>query len=138
MAGSVRREVTLMAPPARVWQALTDSDEIAEWMYPNDFKPVVGHRFTLQVPSRPEFDGTVKGEVVECKPETTLRFTWEGGDVVGTTVSHELVPTEDGTLLRFEHTGFDLDASWGEQALHGAEYGWNMMLGRLGELVNRP
>ena len=41
MTESIRREVTLAAPPARVWRALTDSAEIAEWMYPNDFEPEV-------------------------------------------------------------------------------------------------
>jgi uncharacterized protein YndB with AHSA1/START domain len=135
MTESIRREVNLAAPPVRVWRALTDSAEIAEWMYPNDFKPEAGHRFTLQVPSRPGFDGVVRGEVLECVPEKTLRFTWAGGDVVGTTVHHELEAVRDGTLLRFEHAGFDLDAAWGEQALKGAEYGWTMMLGKLDDLV---
>lgn len=135
MTQSIRREVTLAAPPARVWRALTDSTEIAQWMYPNDFKPEVGHRFTLRVPSRPDFDGVVRGEVLEYVPDRTLRFTWAGGDVVGTTVHHSLEPVPEGTLLRFEHAGFDLDAAWGEQALKGAEYGWNMMLGQLSELV---
>jgi uncharacterized protein YndB with AHSA1/START domain len=134
---SIRREVTLPAPVARVWRALTDSREIAEWMYPNDFKPEVGHRFTLHVPTKPDFDGIVRGEIVDCVPDKTLRFTWAGGDVVGTTVQHELEPVDGGTILRFEHTGFDLDAAWGEPALRGAEYGWTMMLGRLGDLVNQ-
>jgi uncharacterized protein YndB with AHSA1/START domain len=137
MTESVRREVTLQAPPARVWQALTDSNEIAEAMYPNDFKPEVGHQFTLHVRSRPDFDGVVSGEVLECVPEKRLRFTWAGGDVRGTTVHHELEPTDEGSTPRFEHSGFDLDAGRGEQALKGAEYGWNMMLGRLGDLVEK-
>jgi uncharacterized protein YndB with AHSA1/START domain len=129
--------VTLQAPPARVWRALTDSREIAEWMYPNDFKPEEGYWFTLHVPTKPDFDGIVRGEIVDCVPEKTLRFTWAGCDVVGTTVHHELEPVDEGTLLRFEHTGFDLDAGWGEQALRGAEYGWTTMLRRLGDLVNQ-
>jgi uncharacterized protein YndB with AHSA1/START domain len=123
MSESIRREVRLAAPPTRVWHALTDSAEIAQWMYPNDFKPEVGHRFTLQVPSRPDFDGIVRGQVVECVPGKTLRFTWAGGDVAGTTVHHELEAVAEGTVLRFEHSGFDLDTAWGEQALTGAEYG---------------
>jgi uncharacterized protein YndB with AHSA1/START domain len=135
MTESIHREMTLAAPPARVWRALTDTTEISEWMYPNDFKPEVGHRFTLQVPSRPDFDGIVRGEVLECVPDQSLSFTWAGGDVVGTTVHHSLEPVAEGTLLRFDHAGFDVDAAWGEQALKGAEYGWNMMLRRLSELV---
>lgn len=135
MTESIRRDVDLAAPPERVWRALTDSTEIAEWMYPNDFKPEVGHRFTLHVPSRPGFDGVVHGEVLECVPDKTLRFSWAGGDVVGTTVHHDVEAVGDGTLLRIEHSGFDLDAAGGEQALKGAEYGWTKMLGQLNDLV---
>jgi uncharacterized protein YndB with AHSA1/START domain len=140
MTESIRREVTLEAPPARVWRALTDRTEIAHWMYPNDFKPAVGHLFTLQVPVNPkaDFDGVVRCEVVDCVPQKTLRFTWEGGDVVGTIVRHELEGVGEGTRLRFEHAGFDLDTPWGEQALQGAEYGWNMMLQRLADVVTTP
>jgi uncharacterized protein YndB with AHSA1/START domain len=137
MIETIHRTMTLDAPRARVWRALTDRSEIAQWMYPNDFKPEIGHRFTLQVPVNPkaDFDGVVRGEVLQCVPEEILRFTWEGGDVVGTRVRHELESAGDDTILRFEHAGFDLDAPWGEQALKGAEYGWNMMLERLCELV---
>ena len=140
MTETIRRELTLGAPPSRVWRALTDCSEIAEWMYPNDFKPEVGHRLTLSVPVNPkaDFDGVVRCEVIECVQQKTLCFTWEGGDVVGTTVRHELEGAGDGTLLRFEHAGFDLDAPWGEQALRGAECGWKMMLDRLAERVAKP
>jgi hypothetical protein len=72
---------------------------------------------------------------LECVPHKTLRFTWAGGDVVGTTVHHALEEIGDGSLLRFEHSGFDLDAAWGEQALKGAEYGRNVILGQLNDLV---
>jgi hypothetical protein len=39
MTESLHRELTLQAPVGRVWRALTDSTEIAHWMYSNDFKP---------------------------------------------------------------------------------------------------
>lgn len=35
MIESIRRDVSIAAPPMRVWRALTDSTEIATWMYPN-------------------------------------------------------------------------------------------------------
>ena len=94
MAEAIRRELTLGAPPSRVWRALTDSTEIAQWMYPNDFQAEVGHRFTLQVPVSPQADygpsdGLVRCEVVECVPEKTLSYTWSAGEVVGTKVRHE-------------------------------------------------
>jgi uncharacterized protein YndB with AHSA1/START domain len=143
MTETIRRELTLGAPPSRLWRALTDSTEIARWMYPNDFQAAVGHRFTLQVPVSPQADygpsdGLVRCEVVECVPEKTLSYTWSAGEVVGTKVRHELEATDGGTRLSVEQTGFDLSQRWGEPAFRGAEYGWSLMLDRLAELVAKP
>jgi hypothetical protein len=89
MTESLHRELTLQAPVGRVWRALTDSAEIADWMYPNDFKPEGGHGFTLKVPVSPQADygpsdGLVRCEVVECVPEVILSYTWSAAEVVGT------------------------------------------------------
>jgi uncharacterized protein YndB with AHSA1/START domain len=143
MTDSLHRKLTLQAPVGRVWRALTDSSEIAHWMYSNDFKPESGHRFTLKVPVSPQADygpsdGLVRCEVVECVPEAILSYTWSAGEVVGTKVRHELEATDHGTWLSVQHTGFDLSQRWGEPALRGAEHGWNLMLGRLGDLVKNP
>ncbi len=51
--------------PQRVWRALTDSAAIARWLMPNDFQPVVGHKFQLRTKPRPGFDGIVKCEVLD-------------------------------------------------------------------------
>src|SRR4051794_9719924 len=71
----------LAHPPARVWHALTDPDQLARWLMPNDFRPVVGHRFTFRAQPRPgqEFDGTVHCEVLDLEPERLLRIAWRGG-----------------------------------------------------------
>jgi uncharacterized protein YndB with AHSA1/START domain len=63
-------------PPQRVWQALTSSEALATWLMPNDFKPVVGHRFTLQARPRPllGFNNIVRCEVIELDPPR--RMTW--------------------------------------------------------------
>ena len=59
MSNTIRREVLFPQTPEQVWQAITDRATLAEWMYPNDFEPRVGHRFTFQVPPNPKvrFDG---------------------------------------------------------------------------------
>lgn len=44
MTKSIRREVLISQPCEQVWRALTDSDSLAEWLYPNDFEPRVGLR----------------------------------------------------------------------------------------------
>jgi uncharacterized protein YndB with AHSA1/START domain len=142
MSNSVRREVLFPQPREQVWEAITDRALLAEWMFPNDFEPRIGHRFTFQVPGNPKmnFDGlTVRCEVLTCEPPTTLVFSWSaGGAVENTQVSFRLEPDGDGTRLLFEHAGFDLAIPFGEQALKGAEFGWAKMFKQLGAvLANR-
>lgn len=139
MSNTVRREVVFPQPPERVWRALTDRATLAEWMYPNDFEPAVGHRFTFQVPPNPKanFDGlVVRCEVLTCEPPSRLVFSWSvGGPVVNTEVSYRLEAEGTGTRLLFEHAGFDLSQPGGNQAFKGAEYGWARMLGQLATVV---
>jgi uncharacterized protein YndB with AHSA1/START domain len=126
-------------PPEQVWGAITHRDALAEWMFPNDFEPRVGHHFTFRVPPKPEanFDGlTVHCEVLECEPPSRLVFTWSaGGAVVDTRVSFLLEPEGSGTRLVFEHFGFDLSHPFGNQAFKGAEFGWARMLEHLSTVV---
>jgi len=135
MNNSVRREVLFPQPRERVWRALTTSATLAEWMYPNDFEPRVGHQFTFRVPPNPKagFDGlVVLCEVLECEPPSRLVFSWSvGGPVVNTEVSYRLESEGEGTRLLFEHSGFNLSLPGSQQALKGAEYGWARMLGQL-------
>ena len=60
MAKRLRREVVLPHSPDTVWLALTDRKAIAEWLMPNDFEPVVGHKFHLQVDPAWKFSGINK------------------------------------------------------------------------------
>jgi uncharacterized protein YndB with AHSA1/START domain len=84
---------------------------------PNDFAPVVGHRFRFD--ARPEF-GMVEAEVVELDPPRLVRCRWtiEG---VPTTVTMRLEPDDGGTVLRLEHTGLpprprtSFDGGWADK-----------------------
>lgn len=142
MSSTIRRELHLSASPGRVWRALADRAALAEWMFPNDFEPRVGHAFTFRVPPNPKvnFEGlTVRCEVRECDPPRRLVFSWSaGGPVENTRVSFQLEPEGSGTRLVFEHSGFDLSRPFGEQAFRGAEFGWAKMLGQLGAVVAVP
>jgi uncharacterized protein YndB with AHSA1/START domain len=132
---TIQRELLIPQPPERVWQALTERATLAEWMYPNDFEPHVGHHFTFRVPPKPEvgFEGLdVRCEVLECDAPRRLVFSWSvAGPVANTQVSFQLKPDGDGTRVFFEHSGFDLSHPMGNQAFKGAEYGWAKMLGQL-------
>ncbi len=142
MSNTIRREILVPQPREQVWQAITDSTSLAEWMFPNDFEPRIGHQFTFRVPGNPKvgFDGlTVHCEVLECEPPNRLAFSWSaGGPVVDTRVSFQLEPDGEGTRVLFEHAGFDLSQPGGTQALRGAQYGWAKMLEQLRAVIAGP
>ena len=69
-------EETYPFPPERVWRALTDSAVMGDWLMPNDFKPVVGHKFQFRAKPQPGWDGIVNCEVIEVEPPRSLAYTW--------------------------------------------------------------
>src|SRR5690606_21917448 len=133
MTLTIRRQLEFPQPREAVWSALTNRDVLARGMYPNDFAPRVGPRFTFHVPPNPqlEFDGlVVRCEVLECNPPSELTFTWVVDNFLDTRVSYRLEPNGGGTRVIFEHSGFEQ-----EQAFKGAEYGWAMMHGKLTKVL---
>jgi uncharacterized protein YndB with AHSA1/START domain len=107
----VKRDVHFEAiypfPVERVWRAITDPVAIADWLMPNDFRPVVGHRFRFTAPPQPGWDGIVDCEVREVDPPRRLVYTWVSkSNGVDTVVTWTLEPVAGGTRLRLDHTGF--------------------------------
>ena len=138
MTKTIQREMLIPQPREQVWRAITDSTALAEWMFPNDFVPRVGHHFTFQVPANPKvnFEGmVVRCEVLECEAPSRLAFSWSAGGLGDTRVSFRLEPDGKGTRLLFEHSGFDVTQPFGEQAFRGAEFGWAKMLKQLTAVV---
>jgi uncharacterized protein YndB with AHSA1/START domain len=138
MTKAIQREIQIPQSREQVWRGLTDSAALAEWMFPNNFEPRVGHHFTFQVPGNPKmnFEGlVVHCEVLECEPPSRLAFSWSAAGLEGTRVSFRLEPDGAGTRLFFEHSGFDVSQPWGNQAFKGAEFGWTKMLGQLPAVV---
>jgi uncharacterized protein YndB with AHSA1/START domain len=127
----VEREIA--APPDKLWRALTQPHLIAEWLMPNDFQPVAGHRFTLHREPRPEVKVIIDCEVLEVEPHKTLTYTWQafGLDSV---VTWTLTPTPNGTRLTMVQTGFRPDQ---ETAYRGASVAWRQFFGSLEQLLAR-
>ena len=93
-------------PIDRVWAALTSADALAAWLMPNDFKPVVGHRFTFTTKPAPGFDGIVHCQVLAVEPPRRRVWSWAGGPI-DTTVTFTLEPAgQHGTRLRMHQVGF--------------------------------
>ena len=93
-----------------VWRSLTDPELIAAWLMPNDFRPEVGHAFTMRTDPAPGFDGIVHCRVLSLEPERLMTWSWRGG-VIDTTVSFELhdaiVLSQPATRLVVVHSGFE-------------------------------
>lgn len=116
MTNGIETDAFLAHPPEKVWRALTDPDLLASWLMPNDFRAVVGHRFTFRTdPVQAQgFDGIVHCEVVTLEPPRLLAISWVAGGI-DTTVTWRLIPEGTGTRLLLTHDGFDEDDP-GQQA----------------------
>ncbi|WP_421935046.1 SRPBCC family protein [Phenylobacterium sp.] len=124
---TVEREVAF--PPEKVWRALTQPHLIAEWLMKNDFKPVVGHSFSL----------SAEWGAVDCRVETVeanraLSYTWDGLGLESV-VTWTLTPTSTGTRLRMEQVGFRPDQ---QMAYRGATAGWPRFFDNLEQVLARP
>jgi uncharacterized protein YndB with AHSA1/START domain len=115
---SLLTEVDLAYPVETVWQAMTDSEWLAVWFFPNDIQPVVGHKFTIWGRPIERWDGEFKCQVLAVEAPKTISFRWYGGDdelkgfgrYMDTTVTWTISPLPDGgTHFRFGHQGFRTD-----------------------------
>jgi uncharacterized protein YndB with AHSA1/START domain len=129
----VEREIA--HPPEKLWRALTTPHLIEEWLMKNDFAPVVGHRFNLSG----EWGGVLDCEVLEVEPNKTLAYAWnfahdDAAYNLTSVVTFTLTPSDTGTHLRMEQSGFRPDQP---QAFGGARHGWQGFFAKLEEVLAR-
>ncbi|MFJ7737267.1 SRPBCC domain-containing protein [Lysinibacillus sp. NPDC097287] len=125
---NIVKTITLNAPIEKVWKKVTDSEQIAKWFMPNDFKPEVGHEFTIQSPFGPS----------PCKVEQVdaphyVRFAW---DTDGWFVTFELKEIGENTEFTLTHGGWKEashivpKANIAVKDVHrNMDGGWSMIIG---------
>lgn len=99
-------------PVERVWEALTDPAELGKWWGDTDLDLVDGGRFALRWLNTDEAGdvATLDGAITKLDPPRLLEITaawgFTGTDDPGapTTLTWELDPDGDHTLLRFTNT----------------------------------
>jgi uncharacterized protein YndB with AHSA1/START domain len=128
----VRRELTVEAPPERVWRAITEADQLVRW-FPDkvaevDLRPGGSIRIEWQ---DGEFDdGTV--EAVEEPSRFAFRWHGAGFDSPETLVEFTLQPTADGTRVIVVESGFSrVHEGKRGSAWHDNDGGWLKELGEL-------
>jgi uncharacterized protein YndB with AHSA1/START domain len=108
---TVIKERFIKATPERVFQALTEKQEVERWFMQEvaiELKPG-GTIRTNWAPGVGEH-----GKVKEVKPSQLFSFTWEGAfSPTPTTLTFELRAEKDGTLLTFTHSGIGEGEGWG-------------------------
>ena len=128
-------EFDLKHAPEKVWRALTEPALLAEWLLPVvDFRLEPQATFALQTQPQPGWDGTVSCRMLEIEAHRKLSYTWVVGEMLNTIVTFTLTPTPSGTHLSLVQSGFKPDQ---KQNFGGARYGWNLMGGRLVDLLAR-
>ena len=129
---SVVLEKTFPHSPAKLWRALTEPKLLAEWLLRTDFAPEIGREFQFRNEPVGNWDGIIDCKVIALDPPAHLSYSWRAFGLESL-VQFTLTPTEGGTHVRMEHSGFRADQ---QAAYQGASYGWNKFLGNLERLLN--
>jgi len=114
-------EIQISAPPARVFQALTDAAQLRVW-FTNPSCPIKLWRMDARLGGQYNYKtekGTVvvnnisefkcHGEIIEFDPPRVLAYTWFGNwhddTTCRTVVRWELTPRSGGTHVKVTHSG---------------------------------
>lgn len=120
-AGTVHLERRIAAPPARVWDALTDPARLSDWLAPVESgAPGPDATFVLRMNGAE----TATCTVTTWDPPHELRLTWDYTGEPASGLLLRLVPDGAQTLLRLDHTLLEVDV-----VQYGA--GWHLHLDNL-------
>ena len=153
---AVIAEIFIAAPPARVFQAISDPNQIPRWWGQDGMYHVVKSTADIRPGGKWRSDGKgadgtefyVEGEYLEVEPPRRLVHTWFGSfHPKKTVVRWELEPqtvnslhpsgprkSGTGTLVKVTHSGFAGDVKSAKD--HGE--GWKRVLGWLEAFVTKP
>lgn len=115
------------SPINKVWDALTHSDTLAQWVMENNFKPIVGYKCQFR---NEDIDLIVDSEVLIVEKPNKLSYTWVGGPI-NTIVTWTLKQEGETTHLHLEQSGFEKE----NQAFNGAKYGWTYKIEELKKVL---
>jgi len=131
---TIERELVLPYPVERVWKAITDPAELAQWFGDSaevDLRPGGTATFGWS-----EHNARDVGLVEAVEPPRRFAFWWgAGSESTGETANRTLVefplePVAGGTRLRLVESGFAALAD-GDKRHAGNSEGWKVELGEL-------
>jgi uncharacterized protein YndB with AHSA1/START domain len=141
MIKSIKQQFFFAHPPETVWEYLTKPELMEQWLMKNDFQPIVGFDFQFRTGPIPslDFDGICYCKVLEIVPFKKLSYSWkcgpgEGKITLDSVVEWKLQPTEKGTELFLEHSGFTKEENL--SFYNGFMHGWPEKLQKIDKLLN--
>lgn len=119
------------APIDKVWQALTDNEQMKRWYFDIPvFEPVHGFVFSFEAgPEGKKYQHNCK--ITEVIPHKKISYTWRYAGYEGVSeVSFELFDESPNTRVRLTHTGIDtFPESNPDLAPHNFQQGWDEIMG---------
>lgn len=153
---TIRAEIFIAAPPERVFQALTDPNQMPKWWGQPDMYRITEYKAELRPGGKwsslgVNADGSpfqVGGEYLEIDPPHQLAYTWIASwtGTLKTVVRWELEPRDvhglehrgpqkmgTGTIVRLTHSGFAAKP----EAVNSHSLGWMQILGWMQSFVEK-
>jgi uncharacterized protein YndB with AHSA1/START domain len=119
-------------PVSRVWDALTDNEQMKLWYFNiPEFKAVPGFEFTFVAGAEGDLQYKHICKVTEVVPKKKLSYSWRYEGYPGQSkVSFELFKEGDQTRLKLTHEGLESFASYGP-AFSWSSFaaGWTHIMG---------
>jgi uncharacterized protein YndB with AHSA1/START domain len=138
---TIATEITIDAPPAKIFAALTEPDQLPQWWGEEGSYHVESMERDLRVGGRWRSSGkgpdgqsfSVEGVYRTIDPPHVLEYTWNydwDPNAAETLVRFDLLDRAGGTLVRVTHSGF-VDP----KARDNHREGWPRVLGWLASYV---
>jgi uncharacterized protein YndB with AHSA1/START domain len=97
----LKSEIFYAEPAERVWKALTDPTEVAQWFLSGDFQAKPGHQFRWEGKDSPFGEGQCEVEEVSENERLSFKVTHEPGALISF-VTWKLEKVGDGTQVIVE------------------------------------
>ncbi|MDB4926414.1 SRPBCC domain-containing protein [Mucilaginibacter sp.] len=141
MAKVIKHQYFFSHPVETVWEYLTNSELMGQWLMKNDFLPIIGHEFQFSTGAKANlnFDGIFYCKVLEIEPLRKLAYSWNCGPGeskinLESVVTWQLEARENGTEVFLDHRGFNQEENL--DMYHGLLHGWLEKFQNIDKLLN--
>ncbi|MEK6553933.1 MAG: SRPBCC family protein [Bdellovibrionota bacterium] len=135
---SIERQIEIKAPVAKVWKALTDSQQFGQWFKAKCESEFVAGKTTKAKNTSKGFEMDMQFHIKEIKPQTYFSYAWtpfpmdrtfDYSKEEPTLVEFFLEPSGAGTLVKVKESGFNkITASRRAEAFKMHSGGWEAQL----------